>query len=363
MMTPADFWWNEVTGPKAFVRAVAESVLDGRMTVPLVPADLPWRRAMRGAVLESLRESFADGEPYIEPVDAADECPGSEEIGEFLLGRLARPEVADVYRPQPGRAVQSYIVSNGVMDGRVVWVKGVPEGDLPKWLAFAKGFGKPSLKTGLMIIESRYPLPAGQWDDLRVVEFSRLVGWRDTQAFASIALSNDGKDVSPAWRNYMASVAAHLCGANAELATALFGIGDWKARDPRELLAGLPDAPEQGAALGRKLWAAQIETLFPIIETRRVDIIDSIRERLEEALRKKPGSGFAKPLADPDELELGEIAYLMTARDANGLRQLYVPDAALREEVRLLRDCRNLLAHRHGCCSPRQVDFILGLEG
>ena len=49
------FWWNNVTGPHKAVVGVAEALLSNSTVILKVPADLPWRRPMRSAIEEQIR--------------------------------------------------------------------------------------------------------------------------------------------------------------------------------------------------------------------------------------------------------------------------------------------------------------------
>ncbi|MDO5538187.1 MAG: hypothetical protein Q4F72_11755, partial [Desulfovibrionaceae bacterium] len=107
MISPDEFWWKNVTGPRTFLRRAAETLADGRIPILELPLELPWRHSMRAAALECLQDLVLD-EPHFEIYDAADEC-GDQDIGEFLLERLASRDLASGYRAMSGLSVQQYL--------------------------------------------------------------------------------------------------------------------------------------------------------------------------------------------------------------------------------------------------------------
>ena len=108
------------------------------------------------------------------------------------------------------------------------------------------------------------------------------------------------------------------------------------------------------------MWSAQVEVLFPRIETRRLKIIEALRSSTETILDEVPVTQYGESVKDVEDVELGTLIYLMACRTEDNERLLYVPDSALREEIYLLHSCRNNLAHI-SVCPPDQVRQLLAL--
>ena len=105
MIEPEEFWWNNVTGPQAFIRQTMEAIGEGNSPVLQLPVDLPWRHCMRRAFIDKIRDHTFIEDPYFETIDSADEC-SDQDIGDFLLSRYAGRSIAGGYRPRSGMSVQ-----------------------------------------------------------------------------------------------------------------------------------------------------------------------------------------------------------------------------------------------------------------
>ena len=328
---------------------------------------------MRRAFIDKIRDHTFIEDPYFETIDSADEC-SDQDIGDFLLSRYAGRSIAGGYRPRSGLTVQQYMEKYGVLKGKLLWIKGIPAKDIPRWCAFCRGFKTPSLENGCFVLECRGELPATLTPQLKIIRLEDFVSRYDVQLFSAFLLSSQENALPKRWQNYVASVSSRLCGLDAELCESMILYGNWFTEDPRELFQretaarkdhdGMQDAPAENTPykeeLTQRLWAAQIEILFPRIEALRIRIIDILHGELASALKAMPLKQFEQTVVHPEELELGTIIFLMNQRWGSGYEYLVsVPDEKMRTAIHTLRDCRNLLAHRHQCCTPGQVEFIL----
>lgn len=376
-----EFWWKNITGPQTFVRQVTDALGEERLPVLRIPADLPWRHDMRNTILEQLHEMLPDRKFYCRIIDAADECPDSD-IGDFLLKAFSDEDIACSYRPRSGKSIQQYLIEHAVLANRLLWIKGLsPEQEL-QWIEFCRGFSSHGPSSGMFIIESRSSGVTPLFTDVEVIEFERVVSRYDVLLFNNILLAESEMPLSKLWKSYVATAAACLCDYDAELSSSFIEDGHWKERDPREILRHMSDWPEfslrgsgDGAShilallrhgddveLMRRLWTAQIQMLFPLIELQRGWLIDKLSGKLRVILQDMIFEQFGQRVRDPKELELGSLVWLLSQKDIYGERLLYVPDEWMREAIYNLRECRNTLAHRHQCCTPDQVAFVLNFE-
>lgn len=373
-----DFWWKNVTGPQAFVKNVADGLLDSKIILLQLPADLPWRRSMRNSVLDCYRESLYGKEPYIEAIDATDECSYGADIGDHLLKRFADRDVASSYRSKSGKSIQEYLVTNKVLSNKILWIKGISPNEMSRWVDFCQKFPSPSIDNGMFIIENYTAESSIPQDKFCVIEFDRFISRHDVQLFNYFLLADCQDPMPRLWQNYVAVAAAHLCDFDAEFSESLIAHENWHNLDPREILRATAEKPNfalrgqdsgtnhplacirtgQEEELTRRLWAAQVQVLFPLIEVERIQIITAIYCDLLNILNTQEIMQFGQRVSDPKALELGTLVYLLALKDPNGRRILYVQDEAIRNAIFTLRDCRNLLAHQHQCCSPMQVEFI-----
>ena len=90
-------------------------------------------------------------------------------------------------------------------------------------------------------------------------------------------------------------------------------------------------------ALASRVWEGQLPVLLPFLEQRRQALLQQLAERLRPLLPYQNASG--ETLRRLEEIEVGDLFRLCVS---SGLVRLEAPTRA---EIRLLRDCRNLLAH------------------
>ena len=112
--------------------------------------------------------------------------------------------------------------------------------------------------------------------------------------------------------------------------------------------------------LKHRIWASQVQVLFPVIEVERIEIIERYRDVINKALSDNYITQYGERIIDPMEVEFGSLCYMMSHRqdgDAN-MYMLYIPDETYRERTRFLHECRNLLAHVL-VCEPEQVRRLL----
>ena len=376
-----DFWWKDIAGPQSFVKRVTDTLLEHRIPLLSVPADLPWRHSMRNAVAERLAESRPDLENYVYFIDAADDCSDNN-IGEFLLWKFANRETASAYRPRAGRTIQAYLTIQGVLANKIIWVKGLAPEHVRVWMDFCRQFESCSLETGSFIIESQESVPSSLPELFCTVEFARFVTRYDAVLFNSLLMSESDLAPTKLRQGYISVAAAHLCEFDTELSEALLQDERWFQKDPLEMLKELAEEEpfvrrgerrgsthvlallREGytAEIMQRLWTAQIQILFPVLELQRIWIIERLYVQLEAVLQSKSIEQFGQKVCYPEELEFGTLVFLMSKQHDNGDRWLYVHDATLRNAIPTLRDCRNLLAHRHQCCTPKQADFIFSFE-
>ena len=96
------------------------------------------------------------------------------------------------------------------------------------------------------------------------------------------------------------------------------------------------EAHDQRQEIQRRIWKAQLTTLFPHLEQRRLEIINCAKPILPKRFESATGE-----VKDPELLELGELNYLMSICQA---------PKRLRDEVRSLAEVRNELAHLRPIC-------------
>ena len=304
-------------------------------------------------------------------IDAVDMNIGNTDPGRFLLDQFGLREVQNSYRSRSGQTIQNYLVKQEVLKNLVVWVKGLTEMQAEQWIKFCRDYRVKDLNHGLFVIEcSRYPEKLETGGLARVI-FGNWVRQYDLQLFNSILLDSQ-RFYSDGWKRYVATLASYLCVNDAEISERYIRFSDFKREDPImgfERILECGEFERRGAdvesshilalcrqqnyeELGRRIWAAQLQVLFPIIEMRRTQIVSLLHHEIDRCLSTGKIKQFGEVIDNPADVEFGTMVYMMALSDTNGYRSLYVADESLRKEIHFLRECRNTLAHScSGCLS------------
>lgn len=373
-----EYWWDNITGPQQVTRNVADALLDNRPVILKVPSDLPWRHTMRRSVEALIKERHNTMDIGIRFIDAVDQKIGDADPGKYLLEQYALREVQNGYRSRSGQTLQNYLIKQEVLKNLVIWVKGLTEGQTERWIKFCKGYKSQDLNHGLFVIEcTKYPsnLDMG---DLAEVCFVDHVRQYDLQLFNSILLDNQ-ITYNDDWKRYIAALASHLCENDAEVSELYIRLCDFKQEEPiigLEKVLECGEFERRGADAGskhilaicrnqdieeleRRIWASQLQILFPIIEMKRTEIVTLLHDDIENCLSSHNITQYGEAILDPVDVEFGTLVYMMAKVDDNGSRLLDVSDRALKNKIHFLRDCRNNLAHGTAC-RVSQVKELLG---
>ncbi len=372
-----EFWWNQITGARTVVDRVAMALLENKMVVLKVPSDLPWRYPMRSAIQNAFNEKTDSRDIVIETIDAVDNNPEKLEPGKFILRNYASSAIKAGYREKARISIQDYISDRNVIKNRIIWVKGLDEKTAGEWLQFCRGFSPRSSTDGLFVLEVHGNLTASGSRHIQYINFDDCVSSYDVQQFNSFIL-DDQKQYPTHWKRYISTMAAAVCGVDAEVSEMLLRVVEFRNET---VIDGLQRIHEMGgfdrrgtekdsdhplwhfrhnniAELSHRIWTAQIQVLFPMIELERQKLIEKWHSAIEAALKENEVTQFGAVIADPAEVELGTLCYMMSCKVC-GDRMLYIPDETDRERIRFLHDCRNKLAHMN-CCTPDEVTGLLG---
>ena len=371
-----EFWWNYITGPNVVVSSVVSALLNGKMVVLKVPSDLPWRHSMRSAVHTAFSERSDCSDMVIELIDLRDENARQMQPGRFILDRFATPTISRGYREKSKVTVQDYISAKDIIKNRIVWIKGIDPDVAGEWIRFCRGFSQRSAAQGLFVLEVNENTSVTETNLLRVINFSDCVSNYDVQLFNSFVLGNQ-KQYSDGWKKYIAVCTAAICGVDAEISQTMLQSLDFRVESPLEgirQIDQMPDFMRRGengsnhvlwhyrngdmALLEHRLWSAQVQVLFPMIELERVDLIGRYERQIREVLASGGITQYNQILQEPMDVELGTLSYLMGAKMEDGFYTLYIPSEEDRKRIRFLHTCRNQLAHA-SCCTPEQVEQLL----
>ena len=367
----AEFWWSSVTGANMVVSNVVDALQEGNFAILSVPDDLPWRYQMRSTIELTFRKSWSSENVFVQTIDAADEC-GDQEPGRFLLEKYCKfRDIRMGYRESSSKTIQQYLISNGVLHDSIIWVKGFLRGQAERWIKFCKEYKSSGIADGLCLLEIRDYTHTRDNKPITVVSFDDWVSNYDVQLLNSFILDR-GQRYSSYWKRYISTLAACLCESDAEISAELLDVMDFTKE---EALSGLKKIVESNGYssrgrdeksghvlalfrhkryedLQKRVWAAQVQVLFPLIELERADYISKYSERIQLALNQEEIKQYGEVLNNPTEVELGTLYYLVKSRRIN------VPSADDRQRIESLRHYRNTIAHM-GCLKPEEIKSLL----
>ena len=353
MTDRSELWWREVTGPRSFIEGIAAEILGNKSVALRSGIGLPWRGVLRDMLMEQIRRRGQD-DLYLEYLAPE---PG-DDPAETLLRNYGPVDVRNGYRVASGQKLNEYMLEKGALSSLIVWVK--VSGNAKPWLDFARNWNAKSLSDGLLILEAGPSLPAVPGKRVTVMEYDKYIDKYDILLFSGIiAAERRGYNISE--KLYVSNLAAALCEGDAEAAAARIDGGDLLNADPAE--SGL--AGTAGASAPHRVWEAQIQTIFPLLELSRRAFIEKHRAPLEDALeyfRSAEGAlkQFDVEVTSADDLELGTIFWIMRRRKADNPAEYvcYIPAETERERIGLLHRMRNALAHCGPCDAADVRKFL-----
>lgn len=340
-----------------------------------VPQDLPWRHEMRDILREELQSTLGTENLSITFLDAREELAGKREPGKYLIDRFALRDVALHYRPGMASA-QDYLLRKGVLRNEIVWIKGLDAEDSRVWVQFCSGWHVSSPSEGLFVIEDRCS-EAEIPPSLVTIGYSDYVDEYSAQLFNGFTLNSPKFDAyTTARKRYTASLLTNLCETDVEVAYALVEEHDLTGEDPLSAVRAVAESDRfesrgcgsskhilglirrgNEAEIRERIWAAQLEVLFPMIEGERLQIVEKLSEDISLLITEGRIEQDGNEVTSPEDIELGSLVHFMR-RDSNGKRAINVAEKDLQGRIFLLWKCRNHLAH-HGCCDMDEVSQLL----
>lgn len=366
-----DFWWNNITGANMVVAKVVNALHANKIVILNVPSDLPWRTQMRSAIEVLFQEGNATEKPLVKTVDAQDECSKGI-IGKFLLIRFCTSKlIVNGFRERPNISIQKYLIQNNVLKDTLVWVKGINAEQVSDWVKFCQNYKTQSINDGLFLLEIHDFKEYVDTKRMEVINFYDYVSSYDVQLFISFVLDSK-KCYTPDWKRYISTVVASLCDVDAEISAELVENVDFKTESPIKGIdkidknrtfkfRGSDEKSKHILSYFRKgeigelnyrIWAAQIQVLFPLIEIKRVKIIEILYDEIADILDKEEIYQYDDVITNPYELELGTLNFLTKNSKVN------ISNSFFRTMIPFLHNCRNKLAHIE-CCEPNEVTKLL----
>ena len=350
------YWWEKITSASAFVDATVAALRECKMPVLLVPNDLPWRDSMRYVMQgHVVKDCFRLS---VETIDALDENKANLAPGIFLLKMLED----DTYRRSSRHTIQQHILNNNLMQGKLLWIKGLSETNIDRWLEFCNGFKIDQREHGMIVVEMPFDKDLSQYENLRAIRYEALIRDYSVQLFIEYVLDDKGYDKR--WRSYLSMLISTLCKKDVEIACMLAHDHDLKVCRIDEALQKI-SVDERFARRGcsedhilnlvrnkktkeieRLIWNAQMQVLFPMMEIERVKWVEQYETEIKSVIDKRGITvvGDNAWIENPYEAEL---KHLFEMYKYGELDKKW--DEKRKNRLKLMYDCRNELAHLHIC--------------
>lgn len=292
-------------------------------------------------------------------LDATSEADRHRVLG----GSLAR-----LTPPVPAR----HLLTRPDFGGRIVWVKGVEPSSWPAWrnLLVRYSDARRNLNNAQPPSVFVVPLCGPAFEQakltdvwIRYHEFRDVVHRDDLLAYALQRVNSP-----PEYRLLLASTVAHVSQWDLQLAERLIGAKPEHILDPRGVLEsdaatrgwsertqetwesgtvdGQPSRPRvhasllhvkrKAAELNRRLWAAQVSVLLPMVGDRQAEIVQEFGPEFLLPLDLSKDNGNPAPISSLERVELRHVV--------NYRVELRAPSAAV-QRARPLHKLRNELAH------------------
>lgn len=371
-------WWTNVTGPQMFIKSVVSSLSDNyNVRLPL-PKLCPWPNRMRELIAEAAQSEYALEGVTIDVV-TPDDFKNVQSPVEALLDRYALNDVRLRYRNSLNPA--EYLIQNHVLKDRIVWLTGFEPKDIKTWMGLICGWPSTTPLDGLFVVETSFDgwssLDQNENDGCKTISYRDSIGEYSVSLFNGLLVDEmPSMAFSGLEKRYCASLLSNVCGGDVEVSDilsenldlmldnsyyALCSVLDYfdndRVKADHNNVLAIALRADKGA-IDRRVWKAQVEILFPILEARRLAVIARVRDQLAAVLESSDVSQFGERVSEPENVELGTLVYLMAQTNDDGERLLYIPDRELRDEIHLLHECRNTIAH-HKVCEWSQVKRLL----
>ena len=331
-------------GPARFVEAALDKLLD----VGCLLVELP----------ERLHDGFARS--FATAVRCQDICilrklnlsnVSAVTPGELIARCGLPPGVA------PGLNVTRDLARHPDLENELLWVEGMTKDRWRQWDIFLRAFARERAASPLTdpysLVLVVPPGIVGGRDDVAVRRWTGALRRADTALF--VAESMIGRETALD-RRIAEDVVIELAGWNLDLAERLANLSDVQLADPipwlRENAHLTPSDPEEKwdgnrhicsfalaargdeNALNHRLWRAHLVSVFPLLESVRINAVQQYHARLAKSLPWT--TPWQETLQDPEQLEVAHILNLIGESLGESDRTMLLTS----------KNMRNRLAHR-----------------
>ena len=347
-------WWKQITNAANFIQSIVCRLIAQKSVALLLPEGMPWKDAFENVVIEKVTPE--DSQRIFDVM----ESPAGD-VGKFMLERYCDEDKRSEYRSCVTQAAFLAGRDDIPLNDRFVWVKGIKARTMGEWLAFVSDYranlpkGRPPAVFILETSESDAVRPTKGID---IISFDSSISPFDAYTFCMLAISP--LRMKDELKTYFAEITSQLCGRDVELCALCLGFGKDFFAQPADFVTRINESVRSTGEpfrldlsmemIRRRVWKAQIKTLFPLIEDFRLSFVRRHRTLVESGLPITGSNG--EKITVPEEADLGELYHMFK----NGVF-VTLSDSEKNQLLRF-REWRNTLAHC-SILSLKEVEKLL----
>lgn len=361
-VSPDCLWWERTYGPMTIIERISNAYRAGVACVTVkVDSNMAFRHEFRQAVSRSLYDINSNMQTV--ELDCQDISDSGKRISEAMIENLLYGDECILKR---GDTELDHADKKGWLKDRLFLLKGIgtPETEKAAFDFAAEFCNKHGKSGGLVLIETPFE-PSKSVKNAEYINSAEIITESDMETFATLYYRfTHGEKCDYITNRYVGFIAACVCGTDAELAVALIDKTDFYADNIIEILEDIADDGSVHACRGndagsgrephtlfllkngrrseveRKVWKAQLQTFFPLLEEKRLEYIDKYKRELSSIITNNVvlDNYTGTRISDIVELEIGPLYYCMKKDRSAFTRDDF-------DDVEFMAEIRNSLAH------------------
>ena len=349
MSQESSVWWGQVAGPKNFKHELIEEILNERSSLLYFGAYTGWVDELREEVQDKVHEEFGL-RSFI--TISADEI--GADLGSYLFQTFCHPEAKAFYSKKQNLAAFLSEEGHSSLGDSFIWITSIMDKKTADhYSQFISDYIKSPSKSskGVFILESFSAEKPKQLKGIQQLDWTGRINGYDMAMFAMSLIA--GQRMADIMKSYATELASTLCLMDpaicADLATNAKNIVKEPVKEAMETYK-LYNKDESQNTIIQNVWEVQIKVFYPVIERKRLDLINKYRDIIEKSLLYDSPLGV--DVKDAGMVEIGGLRAMVN----HGYIDISDADKRLTE---LLWTARNLLAHIH---TIDNFDFLGGSQ-
>ncbi|MEN6470142.1 MAG: hypothetical protein ABFC62_01610 [Clostridiaceae bacterium] len=306
------FWMDTPGAAHMVAHAVKQGLHGGSIVMPEL-TEAFWPREFFDCIYTKIRLENSD--VNLTAFEAT-EFSSADSFELDLLERINH-NASLAYRPASWKNVAEYAAKTNAFQGQMVVVRHIAQAHADIWLRFAVEYAR-LCQSGMLLFCFDQGFPQGEFNRKNVLTL-RPCDWITELDLLALALYS-GANTTGASRislDYLARLAVALCGGYPEVCCRISQLGNLNTLefDLDNLAEEYPSVFALRAGTqehDRKLWEAQVQTIFPALEMCRCGMLRKWGADIIERLPLQ--DDYGTELRNVSDIELRHIVYFLNQR-------------------------------------------------